>query len=431
MQIYLVGGAVRDALLGYPVYDHDWVVVGATPQQMEAQGFKPVGSDFPVFIHPETGEEYALARTERKSGKGYGGFTWHASPDVSLEDDLIRRDLTINAMARSAQGEVIDPYQGQQDLQNKLLRHVSPAFAEDPLRVLRVARFAARYAHLGFRVAEETLTLMQQIAATDELQHLTAERVWKETERALAEPSPHVYLQVMSDCHALPQLLPVLTPLFNDGVFSARLSNQLQRLSSNEASPEGNALANSDKQTKCNKQAKRNKQANGDKLAQTEEPVKSEDRVTDKEQVTGEELARIRFALLLCQATDTQEMSVAQAQIKQTCQQLRSPKHYCELALHCRQWHQTLASFQQQDGQNRLALIQGLDLLRRPQRLDALLHCCRALHGDGIDQAARQLPVLLAQINQLNPQALMAEGFKGKALGDELKARQLRICSHI
>ena len=174
MQIYKVGGAVRDQLLNLPVTEVDWVVVGGTAQALIQQGFKPVGSDFPVFLHPKTGEEYALARTERKSGHGYGGFVFHASPDVTLEQDLLRRDLTINAMALAADGTLVDPYHGQRDLDLKVLRHVSPAFAEDPLRVLRVARFAARYAELGFTVAPETLALMADLVEQGELQHLNA-----------------------------------------------------------------------------------------------------------------------------------------------------------------------------------------------------------------------------------------------------------------
>ncbi|WP_338460021.1 multifunctional CCA addition/repair protein [Pseudomonas sp. TE3-3-F2023] len=208
MHIYKVGGAVRDRLLGRPVSDIDWLVVGATVEEMHAKGFRPVGADFPVFLHPKTGEEYALARTERKSGRGYGGFTFHASPDVTLEEDLIRRDLTINAMAEDEMGTVYDPYHGQDDLDQRLLRHVSPAFAEDPLRVLRVARFAARYAPLGFRVADETLELMRQISASGELQALTAERSWKEIERALMEAQPQVFFQVLHACGALRELLP-------------------------------------------------------------------------------------------------------------------------------------------------------------------------------------------------------------------------------
>lgn len=214
MQIYKVGGAVRDRLLGRPVTDIDWVVVGATVEQMQAQGYRPVGADFPVFLHPQSGEEYALARTERKSGRGYGGFTFHASPEVTLEEDLVRRDLTINAMAEDEQGRITDPYKGQQDLQDRILRHVSPAFAEDPLRVLRVARFAARYAGLGFQVAPETLALMRELSESGELQALTAERSWKEIARALMEEQPQVFIQVLRDCVALKQLMPELDVLF-------------------------------------------------------------------------------------------------------------------------------------------------------------------------------------------------------------------------
>lgn len=214
MQIYKVGGAVRDRLLGRTVNEVDWVVVGASAEQMLELGYRPVGADFPVFLHPQTGEEYALARTERKSGRGYGGFTFHASPDVTLEEDLIRRDLTVNAMAEDEQGTLIDPYNGQHDLQARILRHVSPAFAEDPLRVLRVARFAARYAPLGFSIAPETLALMRQLAESGELGHLTAERSWKEISRALMEPRPDVFIQVLRDCGALAALLPEVDDLF-------------------------------------------------------------------------------------------------------------------------------------------------------------------------------------------------------------------------
>ncbi len=214
MQIYKVGGAVRDRLLGRPVTEVDWVVVGSSAEEMQAQGFRPVGADFPVFLHPRTGEEYALARTERKSGRGYGGFTFYASPEVTLEEDLIRRDLTINAMAEDEQGRLIDPYHGQRDLEQKWLRHVSPAFAEDPLRVLRVARFAARYAPLGFRIAPETQALMRTLSESGELQALTPERSWKEISRALMEPRPDVFVRVLRDCGALRELLPEVDALF-------------------------------------------------------------------------------------------------------------------------------------------------------------------------------------------------------------------------
>lgn len=214
MEIFLVGGAVRDKLMGMPGKDRDWVVVGGSEQIMRDQGFQPVGRDFPVFLHPQTHEEYALARTERKSGKGYTGFECYSGSEVTLEQDLSRRDLTINAMAEHTDGTLVDPFNGQRDLQEKWLRHVSPAFVEDPLRVLRVARFLARFAHLGFRVAPETNALMQAIAASGELQALTPERVWAETEKALMEPSPWRYFEALRDCGALAVVFPELDRLY-------------------------------------------------------------------------------------------------------------------------------------------------------------------------------------------------------------------------
>ena len=214
MQVYLVGGAVRDQLLGHPYHEKDYVVVGATPEQLLAQGYQPVGKDFPVFLHPETKDEYALARTERKSGQGYHGFEFYTDISVTLEDDLIRRDLTINAIAMDDDGKIYDPYHGHEDLNNKILRHVSDAFAEDPLRVLRVARFAARYHQYGFTVAEETLALMQQLADSGELKALTPERVWKETSRALMERDADVYFETLRQCGALKVLFPEIDALF-------------------------------------------------------------------------------------------------------------------------------------------------------------------------------------------------------------------------
>ncbi|OTG66635.1 multifunctional CCA addition/repair protein [Acinetobacter silvestris] len=214
MQVYLVGGAVRDHLLGHPYHEKDYVVVGATPEQLLTQGYQAVGKDFPVFLHPETKEEYALARTERKSGQGYHGFEFFTDPNVTLEEDLIRRDLTINAMAMDDAGQIYDPYHGQADLNNKILRHVSDAFAEDPLRVLRVARFAARYTQYGFTIANETLAFMQQLAESGELQALTPERVWKETARALMENHADVYFEVLRQCGALKVLFPEIDALF-------------------------------------------------------------------------------------------------------------------------------------------------------------------------------------------------------------------------
>lgn len=214
MRTYLVGGAVRDKLLDRPVVDHDHVVVGASPDDMLSQGFRPVGKDFPVFLHPHTGEEYALARTERKTGRGYHGFAFHADPSVTLEEDLARRDLTINAMAQTEDGQLVDPFHGARDLEQRLLRHVSPAFVEDPVRLLRVARFAARFAPLGFTVAPETMQLMQQMVRDGEVDHLVPERVWQETRKALAEAQPSAFLRVLREAGALAVLFPEVDALY-------------------------------------------------------------------------------------------------------------------------------------------------------------------------------------------------------------------------
>jgi tRNA nucleotidyltransferase (CCA-adding enzyme) len=214
MEVYLVGGAVRDRLLGLPVHERDWVVVGALPEDLERQGYVSVGKEFPVFLHPQTKEEYALARLERKVAPGYRGFTTQFSPDVTLEEDLKRRDLTINAMAEKPSGEIIDPYDGQRDLQARVLRHVSEAFVEDPVRILRLARFAARFADLGFTVAKETQALMKQMVASGEVDALVPERVWQETERALGEARPDVFFQVLRDCGALAVIFPEIDALY-------------------------------------------------------------------------------------------------------------------------------------------------------------------------------------------------------------------------
>ncbi|WWO98909.1 MAG: multifunctional CCA addition/repair protein [Candidatus Dasytiphilus stammeri] len=243
MKIYLVGGAIRDKILDLPVKDKDWVIVGATPQQILKLGFKPVGKDFPVFLHPVTGEEYALARTEIKSGKGYKGFTCYTAPNVSLEQDLQRRDLTINAIACDENGNYFDPFNGRKDLANRILRHISSCFRDDPLRVLRVARFAACYAHLNFIIANETLMLMRSMSENGELTELTAERIWKETELALQSHNPQRYFQVLRQCNALGKIFPEIEKLYeiplskyiNTGVhtlkslsIAAQLSTQIE-----------------------------------------------------------------------------------------------------------------------------------------------------------------------------------------------------------
>ncbi len=214
MKTYLVGGAVRDKILGLPIKDNDWVVTGATPEEMLELKYTAVGKDFPVFLHPKTHEEYALARTERKTAAGYHGFQFHADPNVTLEEDIKRRDLTINALAEDEHGKVIDYVNGQEDIKNRLLRHVSPAFAEDPVRVLRISRFAARFAHLGFSVADETMELMRSMVKAGEINALVAERVWQETSCALTEPAPDVFIEVLRECGALAILFPEIDRLF-------------------------------------------------------------------------------------------------------------------------------------------------------------------------------------------------------------------------
>ncbi|PYC29156.1 multifunctional CCA addition/repair protein [Aquipseudomonas alcaligenes] len=398
MQIYKVGGAVRDRLLGRPVADTDWVVVGASAEAMQARGFRPVGSDFPVFLHPQTGEEYALARTERKSGTGYGGFTFHASPDVTLEEDLIRRDLTINAMAEDDQGRITDPYGGQRDLQDRVLRHVSPAFAEDPLRVLRVARFAARYAPLGFRVADETLELMRQLAESGELQALTAERSWKEISRALMEPRPDVFIQVLRDCGALAELLPELDALF--GVPQPEAHH-----------PEV------DTGLHCLMVLRQ--------CALHEQPLS------------------VRWACLLHDlgkgrtpaeewprhiAHETRGLRLIEA-VNQRC---KAPRDCAELALLVGEYHTHGHRALELRAQTLLELLQSFDVYRRPQRFEEFLAACemdargrlgleerdypQAAYLRGAMQAARAVAV----------QPLVERGLKGAELGEALKGERLK-----
>ncbi|MEP7704179.1 multifunctional CCA addition/repair protein [Paraglaciecola sp. 25GB23A] len=243
MQVYLVGGAVRDKLLGLDIKDRDWVVVGATPEDMLKLGYQQVGADFPVFLHPKSKEEYALARTERKTAQGYNGFECYAAQDVTLEQDLLRRDLTINAMAMDENSKIVDPYNGQQDLANKLLRHVSPAFIEDPLRVFRVARFAARFASIGFTIAEQTMALMQEICRSGEISHLSAERVWQETARSLSAENADIYISVLRESGALDIWFPELAilwgipnpakwhPEIDTGIHTLMVLQQAQKLS--------------------------------------------------------------------------------------------------------------------------------------------------------------------------------------------------------
>lgn len=394
MKIFQVGGAVRDKLLGRPVTDRDWVITGGTPEQLIALGYKPVGKDFPVFLHPETGEEYALARTERKSGRGYKGFVFHTAPDITIEEDLARRDLTINAMAEDEYGNLIDPYGGASDLQNGLLRHVSPAFVEDPLRVLRVARFAARF---GFRIADETMQLMQTISASGELDALVPERVWGEMERALAEKYPARFILVLRACHALPVLFPEIERLFgvpqpaehhpeiDTGLHTIMVLNQATRL--------------------------------------TDDP-------------------QIRFAALMHDlgkgmtpekewpGHHGHEASGARL-VQKICRRYRIPNAYRELAMLAARYHLDCHRVRELRAGTLLRRLEALDAFRRPQRFEQFLLACeadargRAGFEDRDYPQADYFRKALALAGGIDTASLVDQGLKGGAMAEAI--RSLRI----
>lgn len=398
MQVYKVGGAVRDRLLGLPVTDVDRVVVGATTEEMLAQGFRPVGADFPVFLHPKTGEEYALARTERKSGRGYGGFTFYASPEVTLEEDLIRRDLTINAMAEDDQLNLTDPYHGQRDLEARILRHVSPAFAEDPLRVLRVARFAARYAGLGFTVADETMDLMRQLSESSELQALTAERSWKEISRALMEDHPQVFIQVLRDCGALKVLMPEVDALFGvpqPETHHPEIDTGLHTLSVLE-------------QSSLHKQPLTVRWACllhdlGKGLTPEEEWPRH--------------IAHEHTGLKLIKAVN---------------ERFKAPKDCQELALLVGQYHTHGHRALELKASTLLELLQSFDIYRRPQRFEEFIAACEmdARGRKGLEQRsypqADYLRGAAKAARAVAVQPLLEQGFKGPELGEALKRERLK-----
>ena len=396
MKYFLVGGAVRDQLLGLPVKDRDWVVVGATPEDMLAAGFVQVGADFPVFLHPDTKEEYALARTERKSGVGYKGFICDFSPRVTLEDDLLRRDLTINAMALAEDGTLIDPYGGKQDLEQKRLRHVSDAFREDPLRVLRVARFASRLAPLGFQVAEETLQYMREMSDSGELAFLTPERVWQETERALGEQMPWVYFQVLRDCHALKVIMPELDALF--GVPQPPQHH-----------PEIDTGLHS--------------------LLVLEQAAKLSDST------------EVRFAALvhdLGKGTTPEEMLPRHLDheqrglklIKRLCQRLKVPNAHQALALLASEYHTHCHRALELRPSTIVKLLKHCDAFRRPERFEQFLQVCEAdARGrTGLEQRVYPQPELLraalAAARTVSAKELAAQGLSGAEIGERLAQLQ-------
>ena len=399
MKIYLVGGAVRDTLLGIPVKDRDWVVVGATVEDMLAQDYQQVGKDFPVFLHPETKEEYALARTERKSGRGYTGFVVHAEPDVTLEEDLLRRDLTINAMAEDKHGNLVDPYGGRQDVTDKLLRHVSPAFTEDPLRVLRVARFAARFHHLGFTVADETQALMGEISAGGELNDLVSERVWTEIGSALTEASPHVFFQVLRDCGALAEILPEVDKLFGvpqPAKYHPEIDTGIHTLMVLEQS----ALLSRD-------------------------PV-------------------VRFAALM---HDLGKGAIPKKQwpnlrgheelgvdlINTACKRIKAPNEHRDLARLTSLYHTRCHRAAHSDGETLLETLELCDAYRNSRRFEKFLLACEAdargrlgLEKNPYPQADI-LRAALAATAAIDTQQILSEGYKDAQIGEQIHRKRLQI----
>ena len=344
MEVYLVGGAVRDQLLGLKVKDRDWVVVGASPKEMIKLNYAQVGADFPVFLHPDTKEEYALARTERKKGNGYQGFECHTSSEVSLEDDLLRRDLTINAMAMSADQKIIDPFNGQADITTKTLRHVSKAFSEDPLRILRVARFAARFETLGFSIAVETLQLMQTMEANGETKYLVAERVWQETERALSENSAWVYFQTLRDIGSLSRLFPEIDALF--GVPQPPKYHP-------EIDCGVHALMSLQQACKLSKEPDVRFASLVHDLGKALSP---KDNLPHH---YGHEKKGIK-------------------PIKQLCQRLKVPNHYKALALLVSEFHTHVHKAKELKSTTILKVLKKCDAFRRPERFEKILLCCEA-----------------------------------------------------
>ncbi|WP_046223860.1 multifunctional CCA addition/repair protein [Vibrio sp. ECSMB14106] len=396
LQRYLVGGAVRDKLLNIDSYDRDWVVVGSTPQEMKSLGFSAVGKDFPVFLHPKTKEEHALARTERKSGSGYTGFECYFAPDVSLEEDLMRRDLTINAIAQDDKGQLYDPYHGQQDLSNRILRHVSDAFVEDPLRVLRVARFAAKLHHLNFTVAPETMVMMSEIVQSGELAHLTAERVWQEWHKSLSTPHPEVFLSVLRECGALAVVLPEIDALFgvpqpekwhpeiDTGIHTLMVAQQAALLSPSL-------------------------------------PVRFAAQVHDLGKGITPEIEWPSHKM---------HCHTGLKIIKKLCDRVRVPNEFRDLALLVCEQHSNIHRAGELKPTTFLKVLNKFDVWRKPERLNDILLCCQADHAGrkGLEtqpypQKARFEAAYQAAL-QVEVKAIIADGFQGKDIREEQEKRR-------
>jgi tRNA nucleotidyltransferase (CCA-adding enzyme) len=397
MQIYQVGGSVRDQLMGLPSTDRDWVVVGALPDQMEALGYRQVGKDFPVFLHPVSREEYALARTERKVGPGYRGFTVYAAPDVTLADDLRRRDLTINAMALDQAGHLIDPHNGAEDLKCRILRHVSPAFAEDPVRILRVARFAARFAPLGFQVADETVTLMKLMVEQGEVDALVPERVWTELERALGEARPSYFFEVLRSCGALRRLFPELDQLF--GVPQTRLYH-----------PE------IDTGIHVLQVLNRAAQLSPDPQVRYAALLHDLGKGLTPPEIWPSHRGHEQRGLSLIHAL---------------CQRLRTPRDYRELAILVAKYHGVCHRAFELRPATVLKLLESVDAFRRPARFESFLLACtadytgRPAHEQYPYHQARLLLALLQSARNVNAARLAVQGLHGDAFAKALRRQRI------
>jgi len=394
MKIYQVGGAVRDKLLRQPSKDKDWVVVGATPEQMLDLGYTQVGRDFPVFLHPTTGEEYALARTERKTQPGYTGFSVYAAPEVTVAEDLQRRDLTINAMAFDSDQQLIDPFNGSADLQAGILRHVSSAFIEDPVRILRVARFAAR---LGFRIADETLALMIEMVNNGEVDALVAERVWQETERALDESSPQRFFEVLRSCGALARIFPEIDRLFGvpqSAKFHSEIDTRVHLML-------------------CLQQARR---------------LTSETAVVFA--VLTHDLGKGTTPSEQClqQTTGDEERSIEL--VENLCERYRVPNQFSELALLVARYHTDCHRVAELSPEKLLETLQQLDAFRRPQRFEQFLLACEACFADQPYPQAEQFRRAFETARQIDVAKVIADGFKGAAIRDELQQRRLQALEY-
>lgn len=396
MKVYLVGGAVRDQLLGLSVKERDWVVVGGTKEALLNKKFKQVGRDFPVFLHPQTQEEYALARTERKSAPGYYGFECDFSPHVTLDEDLSRRDLTINAMAMDENGQLIDPYQGLVDLNNKILRHVSPAFVEDPVRVLRVARFAARFYHLGFRLANETRALMYAMVKRGELAHLVAERVWQEWQRSLEEKNPEQFILVLRACDALRVVLPELDALFgvpNPYKYHNEVDTGVHSIMVLEVA-----------------------------VALSQDPV-------TRFAALIHDLGKAATPMNLWPSHHGHE-GRGVAIIETLCLRLKIPNDYLRLATMVSKFHLNIHRLLELRAKTVVDILEQTDAFRRPYFFKQLLIACEAdAKGRGIQvinyQTSSQWNALWEQCNTVNPQLLIAQGYQGKAISDALHQQRI------